>query len=95
MEENPFFTIEQPNISIMPALLKLDNRTPNKFMAILWNLGGYSISIKRNRNTTINYMKESDYIKQIITASPILTYLDPDKSITFLQIATNAPSVEF
>ena len=26
VEENPFFTIEQPNITIIPTLQKLDNR---------------------------------------------------------------------
>ena len=30
-------------------------------MAILWNPGGESISIKRK--TTIGYMKESDYVE--------------------------------
>ena len=56
MEENPFFTIEQPNVTIIPALQKFDKRTPDKFMAILWNLGGDSIIIKRN--TTVDYIKE-------------------------------------
>ena len=55
MKENPFFTIKQQNITIIPALQKLDNRTPDKFMAVLWNPGADSISIKRN--TTIGYMK--------------------------------------
>ena len=45
MEENPFFTIEHPNVTIISALQKLGNRTPDKFMAILWNPGGDSISI--------------------------------------------------
>ena len=36
-EENPFSTIEQPNITVIPALQKPHNRTPDKFMAILWN----------------------------------------------------------
>ena len=61
MEENPFFTIEQPDITIILALQKLDNKTHDKFMTIIWNPGGDSISVKRN--TTISYMKESDYIK--------------------------------
>ena len=34
----------------------------DKFMAILWNPGGDCISIKRN--TTIDYMKESDYVEK-------------------------------
>ena len=51
MEENPFFSIEQSNITNIPALQKLDNRAPEKFMAILWNPSSHSISIKKN--TTI------------------------------------------
>ena len=62
MEENPFFLIEQPNMNIIPVLQKHDNRTPDKFMAILWNPGGHSISIKRNM--TIGYKKESEYIEK-------------------------------
>ena len=38
MREIPFFSIEKPNINIIPALQKPDNRTADKFMAILWNL---------------------------------------------------------
>ena len=62
MRECPVLAIDQPNITIIPALQTLDNRTPDKFMAIIWNPGGDSISIKRN--TTISYMKESDYVKK-------------------------------
>ena len=62
MEANPFFLIEKPNITIIPALMKLDSRTPDKFMAILWRSGGQSISIKNNM--TIGYIKESEYIKK-------------------------------
>ena len=60
MEESLFINIEHPNITIIPALQKLDNRIPNKFMVILWKPGGNSISIKRNM--TPGYMKESDSI---------------------------------
>ena len=56
IEENPFFSIEQPNITIIPALQKHESRTPDKFMAILWNPGGHSISIKKNM--TIGFLKE-------------------------------------
>ena len=35
---------------------------PDKFIAILWNPGSESVSIKRN--TTISYMKVSDYVKK-------------------------------
>ena len=55
-----FFTIEQPNITIIPALQKLDNKTPDIFMAILWNPGSESTSIKRE--PTFSYMKESDHV---------------------------------
>ena len=48
IEDNPFFCIEQRNITIIPPVQNLDNRTPDKFMAILWNPGGHSIRIKRN-----------------------------------------------
>ena len=65
IKENPFFSIEQANITIIPALQKLDNRKLDKFMAILWNLVGHCISIKRN--TAIGYMIESDYITKFQT----------------------------
>ena len=70
MEENPFFAIKQPNITIIPALQKLDNRPPDKYMVILWNPGGDSISIKRI--TTIDYIKESDYIENFQNEQEIL-----------------------
>ena len=62
IKENPFHSVEQLNITIKPDLQKLDSRTPDKFMAILWNPGDHSISIKKNM--TIGFMKELDYIKQ-------------------------------
>ena len=70
MTEKPFFTIEQPYVKIIPALKKLDNEPLNKFMAILWNPGGDSISIKRN--TPISYMKESDYVEKSQNEQKIL-----------------------
>ena len=36
IEENPFFSNEQSNFTIIPALHKLDSRAPDKFMAIVW-----------------------------------------------------------
>ena len=60
MEENPFFSIDQLNITIIPALQKLDNRTPDKFMAILYNPDGHSISRRKNNG----YIKESEYIEK-------------------------------
>ena len=62
MEEVPFFTLEHPNITIIPALQKLGKRTPDKFMAILWNLGVDSLSIKRH--TTIGYLKRSNFVEK-------------------------------
>ena len=56
--ENPFFAIEQTRETIIPALQKLDNRTPDKFIAVSWYPGGNSMSIKWT--TTISYIKESD-----------------------------------
>ena len=61
MKENPCSATEQPNITVIPALQKPDNKTPDKFMAVLWNPGD-PITIKRN--TTIGYMKESDYVEK-------------------------------
>ena len=57
IEQKLFFSIEQPNITIIPASQKLNSRTSDKFMAIILNPGGYSISIKKNM--TIDYIKES------------------------------------
>ena len=34
---NPLFTIDHPNITIIPALQKPDNNTPDEFMVILGN----------------------------------------------------------
>ena len=62
IEDNLFFSTEQPNITIIPALQKLNSRTPDKFMAILWNPGGHSISIKKNM--TIGYIRELEYIEK-------------------------------
>ena len=61
IDDNPFFSIEQPNITIIPALQKLDSQTPDKFMAILWIQGSNSVSIK---NMTIGCIKESQDIEK-------------------------------
>ena len=42
IEENPFISIKQLNITIIPTLKTLQSRTPDKFMAILWNQGGHN-----------------------------------------------------
>ena len=55
MEENFFLSIKQPNITIIPTLQKLEGRTPDEFMAILWNPGGHIITIKSS--TTISYIR--------------------------------------
>ena len=53
--------IEQQHITIIPALQKLDNRTPDKFMTILWYQDSHYIHIKK---MTIGYIKDSEYIEK-------------------------------
>ena len=65
IEGNPFFSLEQPNIIIMPTLQELDSRTPDKFITILWNPDDCSMHIKKNM--TIGYVKESENIKKAQT----------------------------
>ena len=52
-----------------------------------------------NKNVPFEWIEECqkslDYIKQIITTSPILTYPDPDKKYYFLQTAANTLGVVF
>ena len=62
IKENLFFSIKQPNITIIPTSQKLDSRTPDEFMSIIWNQGGHSITIKSN--ITIGYVKETECIKK-------------------------------
>ena len=62
IEENPFLPVEQPKITIIPTLQKLEGRTPDAFQAVIWNPGGHNITLKRN--TTINYVKESSHIEK-------------------------------
>ena len=59
IEENPFLSIEQPNITIIPVLQRIGLRITDRFMAFLCIPGGHNISLKTN--TTISYMKELDY----------------------------------
>ena len=40
IEENPFLTIEQPELVLMPILQRLGSQIPDKYMAVLWNPGG-------------------------------------------------------
>ena len=46
----------------MPTLQKIEGRTPDKFMVILWNQCDHTITLKRK--TTIGYVKESNYIEK-------------------------------
>ena len=62
MKESPLFSIEQPNITIIPAIQKCDSKTPDTFMAILWNPGGHSMNTRKNK--TIGYIKELEYIEK-------------------------------
>ena len=60
IEENPFLSIEQANITIILVQQKIGCRIPDQFMAVLWNPGGHTISL--SRNTTIGYAQEANYI---------------------------------
>ena len=62
MEENPFLSIEQPDLIIISMIQQLRLRIQDVYMAVLWNPGGQPIILKRN--TTISYVKESDYIEK-------------------------------
>ena len=66
IEENPFLSIEQPKITIIPTLQKSEDRIPGTFMGVLWNPGEHTVTSKRN--TTISYVKESNYIEKIYIA---------------------------
>ena len=46
IEENPFLSIEQLNITIIPVLQKIGLRIPHLFMAVLRNPGSHNISLK-------------------------------------------------
>ena len=37
IEENPFLTIEQPELLLIPTLEKLGSQVPDAYMAVLWN----------------------------------------------------------
>ena len=62
IEENPFLAIEQQDIVLIPILQKLGPRVPNVYMAVLWNPGGYPVTLKRNM--TISHVRESDYMEK-------------------------------
>ena len=62
IEENPFLSIEQPDMIIIPKFQKLGLRIPDVYMVALWNPGGQPVMLKRN--ITISYAKESDYMKK-------------------------------
>ena len=62
IEETPFLSLEQPDLIIIPTLQIVRLRIPDVYMAVLWNLSGQAIILKRN--TTIGYAVESDYMKK-------------------------------
>ena len=68
IEENPFLLSEEPIIVILPLLQKVGDRLPDAFIIALWNGGSHKITLKRN--TTIGYVKESDYIEKHIIEQP-------------------------
>ena len=43
IEENPFLSIEQPNLTVGPILQRSWLRIPDNSMAVLWNPGGHNI----------------------------------------------------
>ena len=43
IEENPFLTIEQPKLVLIPTLQKLESRVPDAYMEVLWNPGGQMV----------------------------------------------------
>ena len=47
IEENPLLSIKKPDITIILTIQKLEGRMPDKFIAILGNPGGHTITLKR------------------------------------------------
>ena len=62
IEENPFLTIEQPKLVLIPTLQTLGSQVPDTYMAVLWNPSGQDLILKRNM--TIGYIEESDYMEK-------------------------------
>ena len=60
VQENTFFSIEQPDLVIIPMLQKLGTRIPDVYITVLWNPGGQTVILKRSM--TISSIEESDYI---------------------------------
>ena len=50
IEENPFLSTKQPNITIIPTLRKLEGRTSDRFMPVLWDPGGHTITYKKHHH---------------------------------------------
>ena len=48
MEEDLFLSFKQLNNTITPTLQKLEGRTPDGLMAILWNPGSHSLTKKEH-----------------------------------------------
>ena len=59
IEENPFLTIEQPELVLMPTVQRLGSQVPNIYMAVLWHPIGQNLILKWNM--TIGYIKESEH----------------------------------
>ena len=62
IQENPFLTIEQPDLVVIPMQQKLGPRIHNVYMAVLWNPGGQTVILKTSITTC--YVKESDYMEK-------------------------------
>ena len=50
IEENPFPTIEQPELVLIPILQKLGSQVPDAYMAVLWIPGGQTLNIKKEHD---------------------------------------------
>ena len=62
IDKNTFLAIEQLDLVLIPKLCKQWPRIPNVYMAVLWNPGGQTVTLKRSM--TIGSVKESDYTEK-------------------------------
>ena len=62
IEENPFLTIEQPELVLMPIIPRLGSQVLDTYVVVLWNPSGQNLILKWNMN--IGYVKESDCHKK-------------------------------
>ena len=49
-EKTPFLAIEQPDMILIPMLQKLGPRTPDLYMAVLWNPGDQTVILKKEHD---------------------------------------------